>query len=57
MPDNDLVLITTRIPKDQWERVENWRRAQRKIPPLSHALRALLDRGLAAADNSEMEAA
>jgi hypothetical protein len=28
------------------ERIENWRRAQPKIPPRSEALRELLERGL-----------
>jgi hypothetical protein len=30
--------------------VENWRRAQRKIPPRSEAVRTLLEQALAASD-------
>jgi hypothetical protein len=56
MPENDLVLITARIPKEQLDQLEDWRRRQRRIPPMTVAVRILLERGLAA-DTFEVEAA
>jgi hypothetical protein len=41
-----IILLSVRIPETQWERVEDWRRRQRKIPAMNEALRTLLERGL-----------
>ena len=46
--DCNPVAATTRFPKSEFEAIENWRRAQRKIPPLAEAMRVLVRRGLAA---------
>lgn len=39
--------IQVRVSGSLREQVENWRRSQEKIPPLSQALRLLLERALA----------
>jgi hypothetical protein len=56
MAENDLILITARIRKEQLEKLEDWRRRQDRIPPMTEAVRVLLDRGLAA-DAGEAKAA
>jgi hypothetical protein len=53
--DSNAVAATTRFPQDEFDAVENWRRAQRKIPPLAEALRVLVRRGLAASSESDEE--
>jgi hypothetical protein len=49
------VAIQARFPEPELEQIENWRRAQRKIPPLAHAVRALVRRGLRAAQDEQSE--
>lgn len=55
--DNNAVAATTRFPQSEFDAVENWRRAQRKIPPLAEALRVLVKRGLAATEDEREHAA
>jgi hypothetical protein len=43
---DDTSAMQVRVSGPLRERVENWRRAQTKIPPLSETLRALIERGL-----------
>jgi hypothetical protein len=38
--------INTRVDKPLRERIDAWRRAQPDLPPLSKAMRALMERGL-----------
>jgi hypothetical protein len=38
---------------EEYDLVQDWRRAQRRIPPLSEALRELVFRGLAPNTSSE----
>ncbi|AWM07639.1 hypothetical protein [Bradyrhizobium symbiodeficiens] len=40
--------ILARFKVEQAEAIEDWRRAQARIPSLSDAIRYLVDRGLAA---------
>jgi hypothetical protein len=54
---NELILYTMRLSKAQAKDVEDWRRKQPKIPPMTVALRTLVERGLAADNNENMEAA
>jgi hypothetical protein len=54
---DNLVLITLRLPLEQAERIEDWRRRHRKIPAMTAALRALLDRGLATEPSAGEKAA
>jgi hypothetical protein len=46
MLDDDTSAMQVRVSGSLRERVENWRRQQSKIPPLSETLRALIERGL-----------
>ncbi len=38
--------IQSRFPGPEFEQIQNWRRAQPKIPPLAEAVRTLVKRGL-----------
>lgn len=51
--DNYAVAATTRFLQSEFDAVENWRRSQRRIPPLAEALRVLVRRGLAATEGDE----
>ena len=51
--DNYAVAATTRFLQSEFDAVENWRRSQRRIPPLAEALRVLVRRGLAATEADE----
>jgi hypothetical protein len=42
--------IQVRLSGQLFRRLENWRRAQAKIPPRSEALRALIEQALPQAD-------
>jgi hypothetical protein len=53
MAETGLVMCTARLPEHQWARLENWRRAQPKIPSTTEAIRILLERALAAERNKE----
>ena len=44
----DVVPVMARFPERELAAIQNWRRSQVKIPPLSHAVRALVQRGLQA---------
>jgi hypothetical protein len=39
-------LIAARVPADEAKRIDDWRRAQERIPPMSDALRHLAMHGL-----------
>jgi hypothetical protein len=56
MTETGLVMCTARLPEHQWARLENWRRAQPKIPSTTEAIRILLERALAAEPNQEKAA-
>jgi hypothetical protein len=47
MPDNDSAAIQVRVSGPLREKLENWRKAQDRVPPLSQALRQLLEKALA----------
>jgi hypothetical protein len=49
------VAIQARFSELELDEIENWRRAQRKIPPLAHAVRALVQRGLKAVQDDQSE--
>jgi hypothetical protein len=51
----DAVAVMARFPERELAAIENWRRAQMKIPPLSHAVRALVRRGLHAVQEDQSE--
>ena len=51
------VAIQARFSEPELDEIENWRRAQRKIPPLAHAVRALVRRGLKAVQDDQSEEA
>jgi hypothetical protein len=53
--DGNPIAATTRFPRAEFDAVENWRRAQRKIPSLAETLRLLVRRGLAASSESDEE--
>jgi len=57
MPDDDTSAMQVRVSGPLRERVENWRRAQTKIPPLSETLRALIEIGLGDASVNSKDAA
>jgi hypothetical protein len=42
--------IQARFPRPEFELLENWRRGQPRIPPLSEAVRTLVLRGLGASE-------
>ena len=44
MPDN--IAIQFRAKPDLYNRLENWRREQDRIPPVADAARHLIERGL-----------
>ena len=48
-PEKQEAAIQVRVDGQLFERLENWRRRQPKIPARSDALRELLERALAAA--------
>lgn len=43
-----LTAIQARFPEPEFEKIEDWRRAQPKIPPLAEAVRTLVKSGLEA---------
>jgi hypothetical protein len=43
---SDKIAIQFRAKRDLFNRLENWRRAQRRIPPLADTVRKLIERGL-----------
>jgi len=47
-PEENGSAVQVRLRGPLYERLENWRRAQRTIPPRSEALRELIDRALTA---------
>jgi hypothetical protein len=47
-PEENRCAIHVRLGGSLYERLENWRRSQPKIPARSDALRRLIDRALAA---------
>lgn len=49
--------ILARFKVEQAEAIEDWRRAQARIPSLSDAIRYLVDRGLEAEHADERDAA
>jgi hypothetical protein len=55
------VAIMSRVPENELFAIENWRRAQPRIPTLSRAIRELIRRGIEAdktrAEPSEESAA
>ena len=53
-PDNSsvVILVQTRLPPDEHDRLEDWRRSQRRIPSISNALRVLLRQALDADRNA-----
>lgn len=55
--DNNMVVATTRFTPSEFDAVENWRRAQRRIPSLADALRILTRRGLKATEDEREQAA
>jgi hypothetical protein len=52
MADENLVLVALRVSRAQLDKVEDWRRSQRRIPCLTGAVRALLDVALDAETRS-----
>ena len=46
--DHDRLQGTARFSRSDFEAIENWRRAQAKIPPFAEALRTLVKLGLTA---------
>jgi hypothetical protein len=49
--------VQVRISGPLFERLENWRRSQVKIPARSEALRSLIEQALSASDSAADEAA
>jgi hypothetical protein len=49
---SSVILVQTRLPPDEHDRLEDWRRSQRRIPSVSDALRALLRQALDAERNA-----
>lgn len=47
MSHDDTAAMQVQVSGPLREQVENWRRAQPKIPPLSEALRQLIEKALA----------
>lgn len=45
--------INTRVDKILRDRIDDWRRAQPDLPPISKAIRALIERGLVAEPNKK----
>jgi hypothetical protein len=41
-----IIAMAARFAKSEAEQINNWRRAQERIPPMSEALRILVMRGL-----------
>jgi len=48
--DSNAMAGTTRFSRGDFAAIENWRRAQPKIPPFAEALRVLVRAGLAASE-------
>ena len=46
MPNNDTVAIQVRVSGPLRKKVEDWRKAQDRVPPLSQTLRLLLEKAL-----------
>jgi hypothetical protein len=40
--------VNAHFPESEFERMQNWRRAQADLPPLAEAVRTLVDLGLKA---------
>jgi hypothetical protein len=48
--DDSAMAGTARFSRGDFEAIENWRRAQPKIPPFAEALRVLVRAGLAVSE-------